>query len=110
MLELSDDSTLLLQKALKLPKGKDAFTPQKQIEQLIRHRIGSHFMQKAFQYASPEIFSHLYTVYLRKKMVDLCRDNNANWVVQQCIASVSDPAQVEMIFDELEPSIPSLFG
>ncbi|KAI9203888.1 armadillo-type protein [Polychytrium aggregatum] len=81
------------------------------VEDLIRHQIGSHLMEKILKVASVEVYQHLYSTYFRGSVEELSKDPLANFVVQQLISSVKNTAQLESLLDELLGSFDRLiFG
>jgi len=78
------------------------------INAMIRHPVGSHFVEKALRFGGQDFYIRLYNGYYRHRLYSLSQHQIANWTVQQMIHNATHPAQVEMIFDELQEHIGDL--
>eukprot|EP01114_Cavostelium_apophysatum_P024905 TRINITY_DN9956_c0_g1_i1.p1 TRINITY_DN9956_c0_g1~~TRINITY_DN9956_c0_g1_i1.p1 ORF type:complete len:599 (-),score=135.97 TRINITY_DN9956_c0_g1_i1:418-2193(-) len=103
---LGPENNKVLKKALCF----DQPNAQKHVQDLIYDKFGSHFMQKVFQVASPEVFLELYNRHIRKNLMEMISHSSANFVAQECIAHLNHEGQVKMTFEELAEHIPSLLS
>jgi len=71
----------------------------------IKDSVCSHVFEVIFQVAPPEIYLGLYVAHFRGKLADLCQHNVANFVVAQLISASKSSVHIDMLLDELMPSL-----
>lgn len=68
---------------------------------LIKHKIGSHFIENTIHVLSDDAFYDLFTKQFRGNLLTLSQHNSANFVVQKMILSVRNEPQAGLVLSEL---------
>jgi nucleolar protein 9 len=85
------------------------FTRKSAVRELVQHPVASRFLETILKTADAQLFSELYSKYLRKKLWKYSCHPVSLYVIQAVIDSCRSRGQWRGIFDELEPNLPGLF-
>ncbi|KAJ3052582.1 Nucleolar protein 9 [Rhizophlyctis rosea] len=85
--------------------------PDRFVLTLLKHPVGSHILEKIVTVAPPPLFHALYVTYFRGKLIELCQDRVANFVVQRLVEGTKNATQVRVLVGEVEDGVGGLlFG
>ncbi|OUM65483.1 hypothetical protein PIROE2DRAFT_31868, partial [Piromyces sp. E2] len=77
---------------------KDSF-----VNDLLKHPVGSHLFEKVLKYSSDKMFHQIFITYFHGNMVELCRNNISNFVVQHLLENVRSSQQLLIMIKEIIP-------
>jgi len=77
---------------------KDSF-----VNDLLKHPVGSHLFEKVLKYSSDKMFHQIFITYFHGNMVELCRNNISNFVVQHLLENVRSSQQLLIMINEIIP-------
>ena len=78
---------------------------------LFKDTVGSHLMERIINHASVDQLRIIYKDYLKENLLDLCRDDKANFVVQSYIQNIQSEKHYKKVLKALVGSVGNfLFG
>ncbi|ORX54716.1 ARM repeat-containing protein [Piromyces finnis] len=77
---------------------KDTF-----VNDLLKHPVGSHLFEKVLKYSSDKMFHQIFITYFHGNMIELCRNNISNFVVQHLLENVRSAQQLLIMIKEIIP-------
>jgi len=75
---------------------KDSF-----VNDLLKHPVGSHLFEKVLKYSSDKMFHQIFITYFHGNMIELCRNNISNFVVQHLLENVRSSQQLLIMIKEI---------
>ncbi|ORX85396.1 ARM repeat-containing protein [Anaeromyces robustus] len=71
------------------------------VNDLLKHPVGSHLFEKVLKYSSDKMFHQIFITYFHGNMVELCRNNISNFVVQHLLENVRSSQQLLIMIKEI---------